>query len=131
MIEALRNLRKPVHWHMPFWQTPLQHSEPSPHERPAEWVPPPWAQHWLLFVLQLSLQQSELRLQWSPMFGAQEPESPLAPELLPLLLPLPLPLPPPLPPRPPLPPPLPPRPPLLPLPDIEEGGLEQLLVEDR
>ena len=91
------------------------------HERPAECVPPPWAQQVLLFVLQLLLQQSELRKQESPMFGAQLPESPFAPE--PLLVPRP-PLPLPLPPRPPLPPPLP-------LLLVEEGGFEQVLVEER
>jgi hypothetical protein len=82
--------------------TPLQQYELLVHVRPAEWVPPPAAQHVLLFVLQLLLQQSELLPHESPMFGAHAP-----PELLP--------------PKPLL---LPPRPPLEPAAD---GGCEHVL----
>jgi hypothetical protein len=89
-------------------QTPLQQYEFVVHVRPDEWVPPPAAQHVLLFVLQLLLQQSELRLHWSPMFGQQPPSQ-----------------------RPPPPEELPPRPPELLPPVLADGWLLQALELSR
>jgi hypothetical protein len=91
-------------------QTPLQQYELVVHVRPGECVPASGAQHVLLFVLQLLLQQSELRLHWSPIFGQQPPsQRPPPPELLPEL---------------------PPRPPELLL-VVADGGLLQALELSR